>query len=427
MPPFFAGLLPEGRRLSNLRRAIKTSAYDQLSLLLAVGRDCVGDVQVVPHGEVPAPTDALGTVERSFNEVRFADHLADAAVIDPVAIPGVQDKVSARVISVLVARAADRYILKFDPPEYPHVVLNETYFLDVARKARLPVADADVVHDADGRPGLLVRRFDRAAEPGGSSVSLACEDACQLLDRWPGDKYNVTSEALVAAVSNVCASASLAKRDVFRQLCFAWLTGNGDVHAKNISVLADENGEWRVAPAYDLPSTVLYNDRTLALPLGGRTKGLSRQLLLGFASSVGLPEKAAKSGTRWHARRNRDGHRRPSQWRPSLQSADPQDSSQRTQVPTQTAVLLRPVAWSLSQVARFSTAMGVRRETTPSTTCESVIVKCRSRGGRSVALIASPGIGAIPASCPAKETSPFSPPLPRYTRVGVLLQVARMC
>jgi serine/threonine-protein kinase HipA len=293
VPPFFAGLLPEGRRLSTLRRAIKTSADDELSLLLAVGRDCVGDVQVVPEGEVPAPTDALVTVEKSFSEVRFADLLADAGVIDPVGIPGVQDKASARVIPVPVAKAGDRYILKIDPPEYPHVVLNEAYFLGVARRAKLPVVDAEVVHDADGRPGLLVRRFDRVARPDGSSVSLACEDACQLLDRWPGDKYNVTSEALAAAVSTVCASAPLAIRDVFRQLCFAWLTGNGDVHAKNISVLTDEHDERRVAPAYDLPSTVLYKDRSLALPIGGRIKGFSRQLLLGFASSAGLPEKAA--------------------------------------------------------------------------------------------------------------------------------------
>src|SRR5204863_1048190 len=36
VPAFFAGLLPEGRRLSSLRRAVKTSADDELSLLLAV-------------------------------------------------------------------------------------------------------------------------------------------------------------------------------------------------------------------------------------------------------------------------------------------------------------------------------------------------------------------------------------------------------
>ena len=34
-PPYFTGLLPEGRRLNALRRSIKTSADDDLSLLIA--------------------------------------------------------------------------------------------------------------------------------------------------------------------------------------------------------------------------------------------------------------------------------------------------------------------------------------------------------------------------------------------------------
>ncbi len=41
IPPFFAGLLPEGRRLSNVRRALKASPDDELSLLLAVGSEAL--------------------------------------------------------------------------------------------------------------------------------------------------------------------------------------------------------------------------------------------------------------------------------------------------------------------------------------------------------------------------------------------------
>jgi serine/threonine-protein kinase HipA len=293
VPPFFAGLLPEGRRLSNLRRAVKTSADDELTLLLAVGRDPIGDVQVVPEGEVPAPAEPLVRVERSFEEVRFSDLLAEAGMIDPVALPGVQDKVSARVISVPIGQASHRYILKIDPPEYPHVVLNEAYFLQIAQAMKMPVAAAEVVHDADGRPGLLVRRFDRIAGPSGSTVPLACEDACQLLDRWPADKYQLTCEAVTKAISDRCAATLPARRDVFRQICFAWVTGNGDVHAKNVSVLCEPDGEWKVAPAYDLPSTVPYGDKSLALSVAGRTTGISRRHFLEFAKAVGLPEPAA--------------------------------------------------------------------------------------------------------------------------------------
>lgn len=293
VPAFFAGLLPEGRRLTNLRRAVKTSADDELSLLLAVGRDTVGDVQVVPEGEAPDAPAALVTVDRAWSEVRFADLLADAGIVDPVALAGVQDKVSARVLSLPVARAHERYLLKLEPPEFPHLVANEAFFLGLAREVRLPCVSAEVVHDADGRAGLLVRRFDRVAGPRGGVAALACEDGCQVLGRWPADKYGLTTEEVVRGLARWCSAEAVALRALYRQVCFAWLTGNGDVHAKNLSILEGPGGEWEVAPAYDLPATVPYGDGTLALSMEGRTRGLSRKHLLAFAANVGLPRAAA--------------------------------------------------------------------------------------------------------------------------------------
>lgn len=130
----------------------------------------------------------------------------------------------------------------------------------------------------------------------GSSLSLAVEDGCQLLGRWPADKYSVSSEALARTIVALCAAGPVAARDVFRQFAFALLTGNGDLHAKNLSVVRDASGEWRVAPAYDLPSTVLYGDSSLAIPLGGKRTSISRRLLLDFAEAIGLRRPAA---TRW--------------------------------------------------------------------------------------------------------------------------------
>jgi serine/threonine-protein kinase HipA len=295
VPPFFAGLLPEGRRLSRLSRVVKASADDELTLLLAVGRDPIGDVQVVPAGARPVVAEPLLEVNKAWSEVRFDHLLADAGVIDRVGLPGVQDKVSARMISVPVGRAGERYILKIDPPEFPHVVEDEAYFLGVAKETRLDAASGKVVYDADERPGLLVTRFDRMAQADGSTLPLACEDACQVLGRWPADKYSVSTEAVVEALADRCEARSVALRTLYQQVCFAWLTGNGDAHAKNLSILSTLDGEWRVSPAYDLPSTVPYGDKTMALSLQGRKSGLSRRHLLDFAATVGLPERVGAS------------------------------------------------------------------------------------------------------------------------------------
>lgn len=76
VPAFSAGLLPEGRRLTALRRTVGTSADDEFSLLLAVGGDTIGDAQIVPAGEKPAVTNPI--VVDDFSKVVFADLFAQA-------------------------------------------------------------------------------------------------------------------------------------------------------------------------------------------------------------------------------------------------------------------------------------------------------------------------------------------------------------
>lgn len=293
IPPFFAGLLPEGRRLHVLQRTIKTSADDELSLLLAIGVDVVGDVKIVSHGDDPSPINPLVEVKKTFDEIKFSDLVSEFAEIEKVGLPGVQDKVSAKQIWLPASRAGAQYILKLPSPDNPFVIENEDYFLRVARNTLKDVVQSELVHDSEGKSGLLIRRFDRTLDEYGNPLSLAVEDACQILNRWPADKYNITSERIIEEVSKVCSSQKLAKRELYKQFCFAWLTGNGDLHAKNISILSTEDGEWKVSPAYDLPSTVFYGDRTLALTLGGKKNGHSRKSLIAFGTSIGISEKLA--------------------------------------------------------------------------------------------------------------------------------------
>ena len=62
LPPFFAGLLPEGLRLRALVQRVKTSEDDLFSLLLAAGADTVGDLSVVAQGGPRRPlTGASGS------------------------------------------------------------------------------------------------------------------------------------------------------------------------------------------------------------------------------------------------------------------------------------------------------------------------------------------------------------------------------
>ena len=287
LPPFFTNLLPEGRRLAALQRAVKTSGDDELTLLLATGTDTIGDVQVLPQGRPPVPARPLVEVEEPLD---FAALLADYG-IDPVGMPGVQDKLSAGMITLPGhSESGASTIIKLTPPDYPFAVENEAYFLRVARRLGLSVVEAAMITDTKGRSGLVVHRFDR------KDGRRAVEDACQLLGRYPSDKYLLSAEETATAVAEACAARPVAMRNVFIQLAFAWLIGNRDVHAKNMSVLQNPGGEWRVAPMHDVLSTLPYRDHTLALSIGGRTDGLIRRHLVDFGRELGLPTGVVERG-----------------------------------------------------------------------------------------------------------------------------------
>lgn len=294
-PPYFTGLLPEGRRLNALRRSIKTSADDDLSLLIAAGGNPVGDVQIVGHGEPLDPDEHAVQLDPKL-PVDFDQLLGDPDLIDPVALAGVQDKLSAGMISLPVARAGRRFILKLNAPEFPHVVENELVMFRYAAKLRIPLSRVQLIQDVAGRPGLLVERFDRVPIPGGGPDEvrrLAVEDGAQVLKLYPADKYNVGYGQVCHALAEYCSAPLPALRNLAIQGAFAWLSGNGDLHAKNVSMVQQPHGEWTIAPVYDIPSTVVYGDKTLALTLAGKRSGVSRRHFLGWATNLGLPDRTA--------------------------------------------------------------------------------------------------------------------------------------
>jgi len=313
IPAFFAGLLPEGERLAKLRWAVKTTISDEFSLLLAAGANPVGDVNIVPAGQPVEAVPALLRVGKTMDGTNFADFAAVPGPVDISALPGRQDKVTASYIHDKDPSRA--YLLKFNDGSHDRQVETEFLLLGKARKLGIPVAEARLVHDGAGAAALLVSRFDRS--PSGP---LAVEDGAQLLGLPPSRKFSVPAEAVATALVGLCAADVLAARNIFLQFLFAWLTGNGNLHAKNIAVLRQPGGEWFVAPAFDLQCTLaaeieqgfaagvpggIVTDLTdgdpsrdpgMALPIGGRAgsrTGLRRDDWLRFARTLHLPERLA--------------------------------------------------------------------------------------------------------------------------------------
>lgn len=294
--PFFAGLLPEGIRLQALQRSLKIAADDLLGQLLRVGADCVGDVSVAPTGTVPRPRAPVADLRRP-EELSFSE-LLEASLRygeggDSRTIPGVQDKVSGAMISLPIrsrsaaARDFAEVILKLTPESFPRLVENEAFFLRLAKAAGLPVPSSRLVRDRTGSAGLVVARFDRRIV-GGRVVAVHQEDACQLAERFPADKYLMSLREVFETL-DVCSAPVVQKARLLRRVAFAWTTANGDLHARNVSVRTDpETGRIELTPAYDLPSTLPYGDDRMALAMDGRDTNLKRDHFVAFGERVGV-------------------------------------------------------------------------------------------------------------------------------------------
>lgn len=288
-PAYFSGLLPEGRRLAAVASRIKASLDNDLALLIELGKDPVGDVQVVADNRQPEIMKLpIDTSSLSFSELRDRWFGSSAG-----SIPGIQDKVSSKMLNARAKRALLEYIVKFNPPEVPFAVENEYFFLGLAKSAGLRVSKFELLTDRNGEHALMLERFDRAIVDG-TLVRLAMEDGAQVMNLYPAAKYDVDYLHLAQNLLEHVASRSAAALDLFRQLTFAWLTGNGDAHAKNFAILQTYSGEWRLSPAYDLLCTAFFGDRTMALPLSGNDSSWTRRALLELASEIGLPQKLAE-------------------------------------------------------------------------------------------------------------------------------------
>lgn len=292
LPPYFAGLLPEGLRLRALVRSLKTSADDLFSLLGAAGHDPVGDIH---FSKVTDGTD------HPLSQLAFADLREklrkDARDPSGQTLAGVQDKLSTDRLNLRLSGARGAHMLKLGSPDHADLVENENACLRLAKKCGLEVNTHKVVHDAEGEAALLVTRFDRAWDPKNKRLRRSHqEDACQFLDRYPADKYRLSLQEIAKALTELCAAPDLEILSLLRLTAFSYLVGNGDLHAKNISLLQTSGAEpARLSPAYDLVCTFLYGDDSMALKIDGKDRHLKRKTFVDFGRRFGLSEAAVPS------------------------------------------------------------------------------------------------------------------------------------
>ena len=296
VPPYFAGLLPEGgTRRRSLSRALHVAEDDELGLLIHLGADTIGDVQILEVGdELPGVTD--GSTPTDLNAVSFAELWLPEDRSRRSAVPGVQPKLSYHSRSLIGGRTG-RVILKFSPDASWHGVLhNERLFMTAARDAGLDAPDVQIVRDRDGVQALAVTRFDRSVRDG-ALVRHAQEDASQVLGLRPSQKYAPDARTVIEALSSLCTAPAVATRDLLHQMLYSYAVGDNDLHAKNLSIGQDPStGVWSVTPVYDVLHTWPYEgDHRFHPAVRDRLHdSVTRKHWLALAADVRLTQKVAE-------------------------------------------------------------------------------------------------------------------------------------
>jgi serine/threonine-protein kinase HipA len=222
-------------------------------------------------------------------------HTVALAMVGRTMLSGIQRKIS---IDLAVERGALRlvvggghFILKPQAQTFPEIPQNELVTMRMAEQVGIDVPPCGLVRLRDDTLAYIVRRFDRTHE----NRKLRQEDFCQLAEQGPKDKYEGSAELCVRLLRRYASEPLVDVLRLFRLIAFSWWTGNGDMHLKNFSLLTREDGLHRLSPAYDLVCTrlVIPGDQ-LALPVGGKRDGFTRQDWLGFARYGQIPERSAQ-------------------------------------------------------------------------------------------------------------------------------------
>jgi serine/threonine-protein kinase HipA len=288
---YFDNLLPDSPAIrSRIRTRFKTRSSDAFDLLTAIGRDCVGAVQLLPPNDESIGWDRVDAtplteeeVEQTLRDVTTTTPLGRAEQDDfRISLAGAQEK------TALLGMAGGWFRPRHATPtthilklplgiiggfrgDFSDSVENEWLCAQILRELDLPVADAAIAHFGEQR-ALVVTRFDRrwigvdTAEvqkkrfksgPGTWIARLPQEDLCQAMGlphtlRYEADGGPSISDAL-ALLANSEHPVMDQTNFVLAQLAF-WLLAATDGHGKNFSLHHRTGGTYGMTPLYDVLS-----------------------------------------------------------------------------------------------------------------------------------------------------------------------------
>jgi len=292
---FFGGILPEEEKRKLIAKNLGISARNDYAMLEQIGGECAGAVTFIPAGQTLPDRNyryrqlSDGALAEILRELPRRPLMAGAEDVR-LSLAGAQDKIAVHVsgdkISLPLGGALSTHILKPAIERFEGVVFNEAVCMKAASAAGLPTAEVEF-RQVEGIDYLLVERYDRQKRmvPGKGIFyeRLHQEDFCQALGVASEMKYQTEGgpslKQCFALLRDVSRVPIIDLQGLLDAAIFNVLIGNHDAHSKNFSFTYGEGSlisgkDIRLAPLYDLVSTVYYPELTpnMAMKVGGESQ-----------------------------------------------------------------------------------------------------------------------------------------------------------
>lgn len=274
---YFDNLLPDSDAIrKRVRARFHTPSGDAFDLLAAVGRDCVGALQLLPDGQVPDDVSRVTATPLSDPEV---ETLLRASVS-----PAGQFALDDDDFRISIAGAQEKTAFTFHDGRWckPHGATPTTHIfklplglvggrrMDMRASlenewlcARIlgafgvPIASSEL-RTFGSTQALVVARFDRALDAKGSCwLRLPQEDFCQATATPSSRKYEADGGPGLPELARILRGSESADADLatlFRAQLLFWMLAAIDGHAKNFSIHLLPQGRYRLTPLYDVLS-----------------------------------------------------------------------------------------------------------------------------------------------------------------------------
>ncbi|MEO6958434.1 MAG: type II toxin-antitoxin system HipA family toxin, partial [Burkholderiaceae bacterium] len=276
---YFDNLLPDSdairRRLQARFHTLNGAAFE---LLAAIGRDCVGAIQLLPDGQ--PPDDVFSIQAQALTEADIAKILR-ATTVSPAAL-GQNDALDDD-FRISIAGGQEKTALLWNQGKWcrplgatptTHIfklplglagnrqadmrtsVENEWLCSKILQLFGLPVATCEIAQFEEQKV-LIIERFDRRLSGQGYWLRLPQEDFCQSTGTPPGAKYESDGGPGLMDIARILQQSESREQDLRAllkaQLLF-WLMAATDGHAKNFSIFLLPGGRYRLTPLYDVLS-----------------------------------------------------------------------------------------------------------------------------------------------------------------------------